>query len=119
MGIIFCNKFNRFSSDTLTNLQQSFVSMFYKKAAVKKFSFNKIIIALRDVIKKANFIASLIVTQRMDFILIKATLIIMCLNLPLKLKRSWHFVKRASLNTVFMTQRIHFCGLSTILLYIP
>ena len=54
MGIIFCNKFNKFSSDTLTNLQQSFVSMFYKKAAVKKFSFNKIIIALRDVIKLAN-----------------------------------------------------------------
>ena len=50
------------------------------------------IIALCDVIKlffrpiKVNFIMRLIVIQKMYYILIKTTLILMCLNLPVKLK---------------------------------
>ena len=58
-------------------------------------------------IRIANFSRWLIVTQKMNYILIKTTLIIMCLNQSLKLKSSWHFAKWISLNTVFMIHHIH------------
>ena len=71
-------------------------------------------IALHDVIKFllrpiriVNFITWLIVNQKMNYILIKTTLIIMCPSQSLKLKSSWHFVKWITLNNVLMTHHIH------------
>ena len=53
-----------------------------------------------------NFITWLIVIEKMNYILIKTVLIIMCVSQPLKLKSSWHFVKWITLNSVFMTHHI-------------
>ena len=73
------------------------------------FHYNNLIhvFALFRPIRIVSFITWLIVIQKMDYILIKITLIIIYLNLPLILKTSWHFGKWISLNTVFMTQHIH------------
>ena len=66
--------------DTLTNLQQSFVSMFYEKKAVRNKSLVSIIVIVIKLflrpIRITNFSTWLIVVLKMNYILIKTTLII-------------------------------------------